>query len=109
MQKLRSFIVQTANLDDIPFPEPGKECFYPLYQKNGCKIELIRSHLKSPGELYLQSEDEWVLLSEGKAKLEINGEILMLEKGDHLLIEARTPHRVLETSENALWICVFSS
>lgn len=99
----------TANLDELPFPESGQESFYPLYQSKSCRIEVIRSSLKSAGKWYLQNEDEWVLLSEGKAILEIKEEILTLEKGDYLLIKAGTPHRVLETSENALWICVFSS
>ncbi len=96
------------NIYEGEMPASGCEVFSTLVSTPRLRVESIRSDLKKPGEWYDQDEDEWVLLCEGEAELEIEGETLSLKRGDHLLIPRRTPHRVLSTSRGALWIGVFS-
>lgn len=97
------------NIYDMAKPENDSETFVTFYQSPSLKIEGIRSRLTRPGIEYFQQEDEWVLLLEGRAQLEINGELRHLQKGDFLLIPRHTPHRVLLTSDDALWIGIFNT
>mgnify|MGYP001810020063 CR=1 FL=1 len=90
-------------------PVENSELFSTLFQNDSLKIESIRSWLKSPGEMYNQEKDEWVMLLEGSAELEINRRTFSLTRGDYCFIPKHTPHRVLSTSKNALWLGVFSS
>lgn len=90
-------------------PDQNGEIFSTLFENSSLKIESIRSWLKTPGEVYDQDKDEWVILLKGKASLEIGGQTLALCSGDYLFIPKHTIHRVLSTSKNALWIGVFSS
>lgn len=91
--------------DDIKLPKSG-EIFETLYDKNGVLIEKIISSGKQSGKLYNQNYDEWVMVVEGEAVLEIKGEKRTLKRGDFLLIAKDTPHRVLETKDGTLWLCV---
>lgn len=85
------------------------EIFTPLFENSNLKIESIRSWLKTPGKWYDQDQDEWVILLEGDATLEIEQNEQVLNRGDSLFIPKHTRHRVLFTSDNALWLAVFSS
>ena len=97
------------NLYDIPSPSKNDETFSTLFESGTLKIEAIRSWLKTPGKRYYQSENEWVILLEGDAELEVDEQRYLLRQGDYLFIPKHTPHTVLRTSKNALWIGVFSS
>lgn len=90
-------------------PNENREIFTTLFQNNSLKIESIRSWLKTPGELYNQEEDEWVLLLVGDAKIALKDTEANLQAGDYFFIPRHTPHRVLSTSKDALWLGVFSS
>lgn len=70
------------------------------------KIERILSSGQS-SDVYDQNEDEWVLVLEGESVLETEGKEISLKKGDHYYIKAHEKHRVLYTSENCLWLCIF--
>lgn len=100
-------MIQKSNLYRGESPDADREIFSTLFSNGTVRIESIRSWLKNPGEWYDQEENEWVMLCEGEAKLEIGGEILSLMRGDCLLIPAHTPHRVLSTARNTCWIGVF--
>jgi cupin 2 domain-containing protein len=97
------------NIYEIADPEQGSESFVTLHQKGSLKIEAIRSRLTFSGEEYIQEEDEWVILVRGTAKLEIEGVERLLRAGDCLFLAHHIRHRVLFTSDDALWIGVFSS
>jgi cupin 2 domain-containing protein len=61
------------------------------------------------GEWYDQTQDEWVMLVRGEAKLEYDdGSQIDLKKGDYVMIPAHTKHRVAWTIENELtiWLAV---
>ncbi len=84
-----------------------------LYFSQNTKVERIISmgHKSPDGFWYNQSEDEFVILVQGSAKLEFeNNEEICLEKGDSLLIPAYKKHRIIYTSINpqCIWICIFS-
>lgn len=97
------------NIHATPCPDQNSELFSTLFENRSLKIEAIRSWLKTPGELYNQEQDEWVLLVEGEAELEIEDQVLTLCRGDYLLIPKHTPHRVRSTAKNTLWLGIFSS
>jgi len=76
-----------------------------------CRNVLIEHILSSdtPGsDLYDQGQDEWVVLLQGRATLEMAGERFDLVPGDHVYIPARTPHRVIATfpEPRCLWLAV---
>jgi len=100
--------MHSANLfADLPVPATG-EAFETLLHHRNLVIERIASSATPEPCLYDQVQDEWVLLVQGQATLELAGESLTLGPGDHLFIPAGTPHRVLVTSVEppCLWLVV---
>jgi cupin 2 domain-containing protein len=91
----------------LPCPATG-EAFETLLRHRNLVIERIASSATPEPDLYDQVEDEWVLLVQGQATLEVSGETLALGPGDHLFIPAHTQHRVLATSGEppCLWVAV---
>ena len=101
-------IAQVANLFEyLPCPTTG-EAFDELLRCRNLRIERIVSSPMPEPTLYDQPQDEWVLLVQGSALLEISGERVDLRAGDHLFIPARTPHRVVATSAEprCVWLTV---
>lgn len=87
----------------------------PLLTAEALRIERIvsRGQISPPGFWYDQSENEWILVLSGGARLEFenSGQILGLETGDSLLIPAHVRHRVDWTDPDAatIWLAVFYS
>ena len=69
-------------------------------------IEQILSGVVDRPVEYDQDHDEWVVLLEGSAELEVNGETLLLEQGDWVLLPRRTPHRLIRTTQGTNWLAV---
>ena len=67
--------------------------------------EIISSALPDSFE-YRQPQDEWVVVLQGTARLEVDGTELTLVAGDWVLISAGTPHRVLDTEAGTRWLAV---
>lgn len=77
---------------------------------NGVRIERIISNGEvSPENFwYDQSENEWVIVLEGKGIIEFDdGERAVLETGDYINIKAHKKHRVTFTSSPTIWLAVF--
>jgi cupin 2 domain-containing protein len=78
-------------------------------------IERIVScgHASPPDFWYDQQSHEWVILLQGEAQIEYadGPKPIDLAAGDHLLIPARTRHRVAWTSSDplAIWLAVHYS
>lgn len=75
-----------------------EEQFQTLAQKGNVKIERILSYGQTTpaGEWYDQTQDEWVMLVQGEAKLEYDdGSQIDLKKGDYVMIPA---HSTQQTS-----------
>ena len=93
------------NLYEYLTPESG-ENFTTLLEHKNIKINRIVSSSNLEPIEYIQDEDEWLVLIEGKATLRVNKEEKILQKGDTLFIPAKTPHRVLKTKEGTAWLTV---
>ena len=93
------------NLFNYSIPESGEE-FTPLLEhKNVRIVRIVSSETPDPGE-YRQEEDEWVVVLEGNALLEIDGIPRPLARGESLFLPAGTPHRVLKAAPGTLWLAV---
>ncbi len=93
------------NLFDYIAPQQG-ETFTTLLEHKNIKINRIVSSEDLEEKLYVQEEDEWLVLLEGEATLLLNAEEKTLKKGDTLFIPAKTPHCVLATQKSTLWLTV---
>lgn len=100
-------IVPASLFDALPMLESGEQ-FDTLIRRGDVHIERIVSSPRPEPVRYDQAHDEWVLLLQGQATLELAGEEVQLAAGDHLLIPAHCPHRVLATSETprCVWLAV---
>ena len=80
-----------------------------LLENEKIRIETIVSFGNvSPDDFwYCQSEDEWVMLTNGKAQIQFEDEFVDLCKDDHMLIPAYKKHRVSYTSDDAEWLFGF--
>ena len=72
----------------------------------GVTVEQILSGLLSGPVSYDQDHDEWVVVLTGSARLEVDGEALVLQSGDWVLIPARIPHRLIETRLGTNWLAI---
>ena len=95
-----------GNLFDDAQPPATGERFDTLLQHRNLVVERIVSRQADPSTTYVQVQDEWVLLVRGRATLEVDGLPRELRAGDYVFLTAQTPHRVLRTSEGALWLAV---
>ena len=88
-------------------PISGEAC-EDLWRQGNLRVERIVSSATPGSGLYDQEQDEWVMLVEGRAVLEVAGKRVPLSPGDFLVIPAHTPHRVLEThpEPRCLWLAV---
>lgn len=100
----------TENLFDLTDANACEERLQTLLHTSGVRIERILSTgQSSPADFwYDQPEDEWVAVLYGNAELELaDGTRQHLAAGDHLLLPARTLHRVAFTENPTLWLAVF--
>jgi cupin 2 domain-containing protein len=94
-----------VNIYDYITPQSG-EIFTTLLEHKNIKINRIVSSANLEPIEYMQEEDEWLLLLEGKATLLIGDEEKKLTKGETLFIPAKTPHTILNTSSDTVWLTV---
>lgn len=100
-----------ANLfSDLPAGLPN-ELFTTLVNSPDVRIERIvsRGHASPADFWYDQTEDEWVLVLKGAARLTFEEETVVLGPGDSLTIAAHRKHRVEWTTpeEPTVWLAVF--
>ena len=98
--------------NNIPANLPD-ELFTTIHRGKHVRIERIVSqgHCSPDGFWYDQDEHEWLLVLEGNAVIQIEGEIvpLQLEPGSYLNIPAHQKHRVVQTSqtEQTIWLAIY--
>lgn len=91
---------------------PAEERFATLFAGPGLRIERIVSQGQTspPGFWYDQPGGEWVLVLEGAAALEIEGQTdpVRLGPGDYLWLPPHRRHRVAWTAPDrrTLWLAV---
>jgi cupin 2 domain-containing protein len=106
--------VTGKNLFSLPPRLPAEEWVETLAGPNGMRMErIVSSGQSSPaGFWYDQTEDEWVAVLQGQARIEWeDGGGIDMNPGDYLLIPARQKHRVASTSTEppCIWLAVFAS
>jgi cupin 2 domain-containing protein len=89
-----------------PEPPAAGERFDPVVTLRAVDIEQITSSATPDPTTYDQAQDEWVLVLEGRAVLDVGGSSVTLEAGEWLLLPARTAHRVVRTVEGTRWLAV---
>jgi cupin 2 domain-containing protein len=94
-----------VNIFDYISPQHG-EMFTTLFEHKNVKINRIVSSDNLDPTEYLQEEDEWILLLQGKATLLVNNKEIHLTEGDTYFIPSKTPHNVVKTEQNTLWLTV---
>jgi cupin 2 domain-containing protein len=88
------------------------ECFEELCRSKSFRVERIISGGQGspPGFWYDQAWDEWVVVLEGWAVVQLQEpeEVVRLSTGDWLMINAHRKHRVLATSQKpaTIWLAV---
>ena len=71
------------------------------------KIKIIRTaSLYQATDYYDQEELEIVKIEKGRAKIEIEGEVVELKEGDIFNIYPHQIHRVIE-QDKTIWLCIF--
>jgi cupin 2 domain-containing protein len=104
---IRSMNTTIENIyKNLQMPTFKEEIVTTLLTRKNIKIEFINSNSIKNGTIYIQEEDEWVILLEGEATLEVAQITHTLKNGDYLFIPAKVEHRVLFTNEKALWLAV---
>jgi len=92
-------------LKGLKCPETGED-FSELLNRKNVIIERIVSSDILNDKLYVQEQDEWILLLEGSAVLELRGKEVSLTKMDSFFIESGIPHRVVKTEKGTVWLAV---
>jgi cupin 2 domain-containing protein len=94
---------------DLP-EKSSQELFSTLLDNPQCRIERIVSYGQSSPDRfwYDQNWDEWVLLLQGCAELDVEGQKVKLVPGDHVLIKAGQKHRITHTDQNqpTIWLAI---
>lgn len=97
------------NIFDLPqFPLTEELTTILAENENVCIERIVSTGQTS--DWYDQDESEFVVLLQGTATLEFDGdEIVELAKGDMLMIPPHKRHRVIYTSSEpyCVWLCVF--
>lgn len=101
---------QLANIFASLPEHSDHELFTTLLSQSDCRIERIVSYGQSSPEgfWYDQAWDEWVLLVQGAAELDLVERTVALTPGDHLLIPAGQKHRVTKTDPDqpTIWLAI---
>lgn len=55
---------------------------------------------------YVQDTDEWVVLLDGSARLDVGGEDVRLAPGEWVVLPAGVPHRLVQVTPGSRWLAV---
>jgi cupin 2 domain-containing protein len=72
----------------------------------GVVVEQILSGRLAAAQDFKQDHDEWVVVLDGAAVLEVAAERLSLSDGDWALIPAGLSHRLVETQPGTRWLAL---
>jgi len=96
-----------SNIFDFELPTLDSEKFYTQLKSNNVEIKSIVSNTLSTPQTFTQECDEWVVVLHGCAKIEMNGVVHKLKKGDTLFIPAYEAHTLLKTKKVVVWLAVY--
>ena len=98
-------MLERGSLTDDGVPLVGEE-FRKVVQLQNVVIEEIVSSALPDSFDYRQDHDEWVVVLDGEADLEVDGAAVTLGRGEWVLIRADIPHRVVRTEAGTRWLAV---
>ena len=87
-------------------PNDG-EIFEVLHKQKDMEIVHILSSSNLAANLYDQDKDEFVIVLEGGALLEIEGKEIELKKGEYIFIKARVKHKILRCDSGTHWLAIY--
>ena len=96
-----------VNLYDFEPPALDSEEFKSLLNHKNVTIKTIISNTLKTPQTFEQDEDEWVVVLQGCAKIEIDGKVNKLKKGDNLFIPAKQKHTLLKTKKIVIWLAIY--
>jgi len=96
-----------SNIYDYELPELDSESFQTLLSHKNVEIKTIISNTLSTPQTFEQECDEWVVVLQGCAKIEMDGIIHKLKKGETLFIPANKEHKLLKTKKVVVWLAVY--
>lgn len=106
-------MTKLRNLFELPKNLGAEEYIEILTQGDAQIMRIISNGQISPvDQWYDQDTDEWVVLLEGEAHLLFEDqEVILMHKGDYLLIKAHEKHRVVFTSTQppCVWLVIHSN
>jgi cupin 2 domain-containing protein len=76
---------------------------------SGFAVEQILSGELASPQRYEQDHDEWFVVVDGGAVLEVDGVQHVLERGDWWWLPTGTPHALLRTERGTSWLVVRST
>lgn len=82
------------------------ETFTELVTTGNVTIEAIHSSSTPDPGWYRQDHDEWVMVIDGRAELEVAGRVVAMGAGDWILIRSGVGHRVVATATGTRWLAV---
>jgi cupin 2 domain-containing protein len=98
--------IRRGHLVDTSLAPASGERTDELFRMHGVVVEeILNGELAAPVD-YDQDHDEWVVLVDGGAELEVGGERLSLLPGDWLFLPWHTPHRLVRTDPGSRWLAV---
>jgi cupin 2 domain-containing protein len=89
-------MLERGSLGSTDAPLVGEQ-FRELVRLHNVVIEEIVSSARPDAHDYNQPHDEWVVVLDGAADLDIDGVTVTLASGEWVVIRAGTPHRVART------------
>ena len=95
------------NVYEYTLPDIDSENFQTLLNHKNVGIKTIVSNKLSTPQIFKQECDEWVIVLQGCAKIEMDGVVYKLKKGDTLFIPANKEHILLKTKKVVVWLAVY--
>jgi len=96
-----------SNIFEYELPELDSEFFKTELKDKNVEIKTIISNTLKTPQTFIQECDEWVVVLQGCAKIEIDGLTHKLKKGDTLFIPAGKKHTLLKTRKTVIWLAVY--
>ena len=96
-----------SNIFSYEVPEIDSESFFTELEDENVVIKTIVSNTLSTSQTFVQECDEWVVVLQGCAKIEMDGLTHKLKKGDTLFIPAGKEHTLLKTKKIVIWLAVY--
>lgn len=98
--------VRLGRIDADDRPPATGERFTDLVTTGAVRIETIHSSDSPDPREYCQDHDEWVLVVEGGAVLEVGGNEVVMGAGEWIMIPTGVVHRVVSTVWGTRWLAV---